>query len=263
MGTPSKSMSRRDQRVTQWMSVWKRLARHGLELGPIELERVVDLAPDLEVPRLEIDSRHGAVVQHRPLLGEVLAGWDALLLLLADARPADQKAAHQRSLRTWGELGRRVSRHRVVKRLTLVALLVAFLLGCASPPAPTATPVPNLATLPVPAGISGIPRPGTPSATLIAHTPAGTIEIGVEQTLALGHCGLGSPIDFDGSLWDPTFADNGSGGPLTDDQIGELINQTAVVLVLVDGLTAQIVTPRGARILLKRHDRARPYGLCL
>src|SRR5690348_1717081 len=72
----------------------ERLARHFLELGPRELERVLDLAPDLEVPRLEIDARHGAVVQDWPLLSEVLAGRDALLLLVADSGAAAQKARH-------------------------------------------------------------------------------------------------------------------------------------------------------------------------
>jgi len=147
-------------------------------------------------------------------------------------------------------------------RVFVVVFLVTALSGCGSPPAPTSTPVPDLATLPLPANIAGIPGPGAPSAMLEPHTPAGSVEIGVEQSFALGHCGLGSPIDFDGSLWDPSFGDDGSGGPLTEGQVGELSNQTATILVLVDSQTAELITPLGARIVLKRHAGPRAYYLC-
>lgn len=86
--------------------------------------------------------------------------------------------------------------------------------------------------------------------------------MGEPQSFEIGHCGLGSPIDFDGSLWDPTFGDDGSGGPLTNDQQGELINATQVELTIIDPVTALLVTPAGARVLLVRHDGARPYALC-
>ena len=33
-------------------------AKMAFTTGPVELERVVDLAPDLEIPRLEIDARY-------------------------------------------------------------------------------------------------------------------------------------------------------------------------------------------------------------
>jgi hypothetical protein len=93
-------------------------------------------------------------------------------------------------------------------------------------------------------------------------TPAGSVPIGSPQNFQLGHCGLGSPIDFDGSLWDPVAGDDGAQGPLTQDQMGELINATAVVLTLADATRAQMVTPLGARILLERHLGPRPYHLC-
>lgn len=140
-----------------------------------------------------------------------------------------------------------------------MALLALACVSETPTPLPTA---PDVATLPLQAGISGIPKPGAPTATVDSRTPPDTVQVAVEQSFQLGHCGLASPIDFDGSLWDPTFGDDGSGGPLTDPQIGELINQTATVLVLVDTQTAQLVTPLGARIVLLRHNGARAYGLC-
>lgn len=94
------------------------------------------------------------------------------------------------------------------------------------------------------------------------ETPPGSVPIGAPQNFQLGHCGLSSPIDFDGSLWDPTLGDSGAGVALTQDQHGELINSTTVVLALIDATRAVLVTPSGARILLVRHAGPRPYHLC-
>jgi hypothetical protein len=86
--------------------------------------------------------------------------------------------------------------------------------------------------------------------------------MGEEQNYTLGHCGLISSIDIDGSLWDPVAGDDGFGGPLTDAQLGELINSTPVVLVLLDPDAILFVTPLGARILMTRHDGPRDYAYC-
>jgi len=163
-----------------------------------------------------------------------------------------------------------------VRNTFAVALTLALtMVACAAPTTPTHAPTlesasptavatsnPALPTLPLPAGYSGIPGPGAPTAMMEAHTPAGSVPLGEPQSLEIGHCGLGSPIDFDGSLWDPTAGDDGSGGPLTTEQQGELINATQVELKIVDPDTAVLVTPAGARVLLVRHDGARPYALC-
>src|SRR6185503_12165939 len=45
-----------------------------LELLPVELDLVRDLAEHAEVPALWVESRYRPVMQHRPLLREVLAG---------------------------------------------------------------------------------------------------------------------------------------------------------------------------------------------
>ena len=146
-----------------------------------------------------------------------------------------------------------------------IVLLSLLTIACASPtptPTPSPSPAADLPTLALEANISGIPGGNEPVATVQSHTPTGSVPIGVQQSFTLGHCGLGSPIDLDGALWDPVAGDDGSGGPLTEDQIGELINSTAVVLVLIDHETALFATPLGARILLTRHDGPRAYLLC-
>ncbi len=151
-----------------------------------------------------------------------------------------------------------------MRALTLMLIaMVAF--SCASPDGlgpVTPSPPSDLATLPLPPGVSGIPEAGTPTSMVEPVTPPGSVPIGAPQSYTLGHCGLGSPIDFDGSLWDPTAGDNGAGGPLSQDQLGELINATPVILTLVDATRAQIVTPLRARVMLERHLGPRSYHGC-
>lgn len=152
-----------------------------------------------------------------------------------------------------------------MKRGLILALVGVALLACGSPGptgSPTPAPTPDLPSLPLPANIAGIPAQGESQIELEAHTPPGSVAVGVEQAYTLPHCGLVSPIDIDGSLWDPTFGDNGAGGPLTQDQLGDVINGTPVALVLVDHETMLMVTSHGARIVLTRHDGPRAYFGC-
>jgi hypothetical protein len=171
-------------------------------------------------------------------------------------------------------------------RSTGLALVAMLLIGCASAtPAPTSTPQPTpqptlqptaaptpaptaaatvgRESLPLPAAVSGIPGSDQPTVSLGPETPAGSVPVGEEQVFQLGHCGLGSPIDFDGSLWNPIAGDDGAGGPLTADQIGELINATTVSLLLTEPDVALIRTPLGAIITLERLPGERAYALCM
>jgi hypothetical protein len=162
-------------------------------------------------------------------------------------------------------------------RLAVLALMTLIVLACGSTPSATPTPIPtspptstpiptppdDLPKLTLPGTISGIPGPDDDfTATLEPHTPADSVAVGEDQVFTLGHCGLGSPIDIDGGMWDPIAGDDGLGGPLTEDQVGDLINATPVVLVLVDHDTMLMATQHGARILLTRHDGPRAYFLC-
>lgn len=138
----------------------------------------------------------------------------------------------------------------------LIGLLL--LVACAAP-----SPTPTLqATLrPLPEDLSGVPQPGF-STTLQPHSEPGTVPPGAEVGIHLGHCGLSSPIDLDGSLWDPIAGDDGQGGPLTGGQRGELINATLVTLMMLEPDRAQLQTPLGALITLVRHHGARAYNIC-
>ena len=65
----------------------------------------------------------------------------------------------------------------------------------------------------------------------------------------LGHCGLVSPVDIDGSLWDPTGYWTLNGAPATPAQEGELINATSVEVVLTLPNTLEMRTPAGLTVV--------------
>jgi hypothetical protein len=143
-----------------------------------------------------------------------------------------------------------------------LALLVLASIACGSPSptptqAPTPTPAPTPALLPLPANLSGIPTEEEFTAEVSPQTPE-ELTVGEERDYTLGHCGLISPVDIDGSLWDPV----GTAAALTEQQEGELINATPVVIVTSDENTMQMRTPAGALITLTRHDGPRRYFLC-
>jgi hypothetical protein len=107
-----------------------------------------------------------------------------------------------------------------------------------------------------------LPEPGDPSIELRPQSPGGELELGVERNFVLGHCGLASPVDLDGSLWDPIGGDNGVGGELNEGQRGELINATPTVVMLIEEDRLEMLTPLGAVITLARHDGPRGYFGC-
>jgi len=149
-----------------------------------------------------------------------------------------------------------------VLALALLLLLVACDTVAVPTLSPIASPMATPILLPLPEGVAGIPRPGTPTAIIQPRTQRGGIEPGVPHPFELGHCGLVSPIDFDGSLWNPIAGDDGAGGPLTDDHQAELINATRVALTLIEPDVVRLETPLGAVLTLVRHPGARPYSLC-
>jgi hypothetical protein len=128
---------------------------------------------------------------------------------------------------------------------------------------PVETPAPSLAPepRPLPEGYTRIPK-GRDTFLREPQSKAGTLEVGVPHNFRLQHCGIGSPVDVDGSLWDPKYGQDGTGGPLTDEQLGDLDNEGRVTLLLTDEDTLQMTTRHAAIITLIRHDGARRYGPC-
>jgi len=138
-----------------------------------------------------------------------------------------------------------------------------------SPPAtlpPASSPAPTepvaVVFLPLPAVVSRVPGPNDPSASVAPRSQPGA-QVGTAYRYTLEHCGLLSPFDFDGSLWDVVGGLDAVGGPIgSEDEIGELINATSGEVMLVTPDDAQFRTPRGSVIALERHQGKKDYFLC-
>ena len=148
-------------------------------------------------------------------------------------------------------------RPRHMKSL-LIGALAMLVLACGSPaptgPAPTARPLPS--------GIAIRPGADDPSAISTPGTEFGSWEVGQAQQYTLGHCGLASPIDFDGNLWDPTGGHNGSGQEPSPEQVTELLSSTTVSIMMISPLKAVMTAPSGAVVFLDRIPGAKAYLLC-
>ncbi len=124
------------------------------------------------------------------------------------------------------------------------------------PPTPTATP-----QHPLPLGLSEIPSGGV-TVELAARSRPGTMQLGVPRLFRLGHCGLRSPLDFDGSLWDPKYGHNGHGAPIRGDAVWALINEVPVTMILLEKDVAEMRTRVGLVVTLWRHHGPRLYSGC-
>ena len=139
-----------------------------------------------------------------------------------------------------------------------------------APPSPTASPsasptasLDTTGFLPLPEVLAGIPLGGGPSAEIAPATQRRLAPDPLTgHAFQLGHCGLLGPLDFDGSLWVARGAHNGLGGPISEEQLIELLNATPVRIFLLDDEQGLLVTPGNAFVLLARHEGPRHYALC-
>ncbi len=91
---------------------------------------------------------------------------------------------------------------------------------------------------------------------------ARTAELGKPYQYQLQHCGVGSPIDFDGSLWDVLGAQDGRDAAVSEDQLGELINAGSGTMTLVDPDHAVFRTQSGLLLGLRRHQGPKAFQGC-
>ena len=130
------------------------------------------------------------------------------------------------------------------------------------PPSPSPGIVLDVVFQPLPPVVVEVPA-DIPT-TSVAPTSGPALELGVPYPYSLGHCGLLTPIDLDGSLWQPVGGVSPSGGAIeSDEDIGELINATEGVLTLVDVDAAEFRTAGGSLIELLRAPGALDYPLCM
>jgi len=158
--------------------------------------------------------------------------------------------------------------------IILVAVLTA---ACTTDPVPSRTPVPTA----VPT-TGATPLPSTPPDLFAGalplppdvllpqgdfrvspESPPG-MPIGTPVPFDLGHCGLYSPVDLDGSLWEPVGGVDSQGGPIdTDEEIGPLINATRGEAMLVARERLDWRAGRGGVVVVfRRLDGPRDYPGC-
>jgi hypothetical protein len=90
----------------------------------------------------------------------------------------------------------------------------------------------------------------------IAVEPSSAVGLAAgPQPFTLGHCGIFSGIDADGSWWDPV-------GPVEMDS-GDAVNATVGVLNLTDPTHGTFVAPSGFAIQLERRDGAKVLPPCM
>jgi hypothetical protein len=71
---------------------------------------------------------------------------------------------------------------------------------------------------------------------------------------SLGHCGLMSPVDYDGSFWDPV-------GQIDGDH-GAAINPTTGTLRLTSENEAEFMSEDGFTVRFRRHEGPKAFLLC-
>ena len=103
-------------------------------------------------------------------------------------------------------------------------------------------------------------RPGEAGGTILVPVSA-PIAPATAYRFSLGHCGLSSPIDVDGSFWDPAEGLTAGGGPLDLESDGEMINATAGFFVVI-GDEARFRTGSGSVLTLERHDGEKEFPGC-
>ena len=103
-------------------------------------------------------------------------------------------------------------------------------------------------------------RPGEDGGTILAPVSA-PIAPATAYRFSLGHCGLASPIDVDGSFWDPLDGVTAGGGRLDLEGDSEMINATAGFFVVI-GDDARFRTGSGSVLSLTRQDGEKEFPGC-
>ena len=132
-----------------------------------------------------------------------------------------------------------------------VAVLLATACSPGPTPAPSASPWGGAVATPAPEQVAAQPvvARSSSSITLLPISPKGAA-IGVNYAYDMPHCGLGSPIDVDGSFWDaavlpadPVQFDGLPGGFL-------LTSPTEASFTALDGSVLRLVRHTGAKEFL-------------
>jgi hypothetical protein len=134
----------------------------------------------------------------------------------------------------------------------------------ASPSFAASPPPDDIVLWPLPESVAVVP-PDIPTVSVEPES-IDELEIGEPIEHSLGHCGLWSPVDLDGSLWQPVGGTKPDGSAIVegdDAAIGELINATPGVFVIVAEDRAHFTTATGSILEFLRAPGALSYPLCV
>jgi hypothetical protein len=152
--------------------------------------------------------------------------------------------------------------HRPAGAILLVA---SVLVACASVPVPEGSSPFDLVSTENPQDLpqnlevhEG--RPGASGGTILEPVSA-HLEPGIAYRFDLGHCGLLSPVDLDGSFWDPLDGTTSSGEPLDLAADPEMINAASGVVVVI-GDEARFRTAGGSVVRFARHEGEKEFPGC-
>jgi len=106
------------------------------------------------------------------------------------------------------------------------------------------------------------PMPANEEVRLPFGPSSPAIEHGIPYIFNLGHCGLQSPVDVDGSYWDPVDGVTPDGQPIDLGTDTEMINATAGVIVVIDD-EARFRTASGSVIRFARHGGDKEFPACM
>lgn len=153
-----------------------------------------------------------------------------------------------------------------VLRVGLAIIALVACVGCATDAAPTESSL-TFDDVAI-AGAREMPPGGPfqegrigPNGETIFEPVSADIEEGVAYRFNLGHCGLQSPVDIDGSFWDELDGVTANGQPFDLRQDGEMINATAGVVVVI-GDEARFRTESGSIIRFARHEGDKGFPGC-
>jgi hypothetical protein len=103
-------------------------------------------------------------------------------------------------------------------------------------------------------------RQGTNGGTVFDPISA-PIDDEVAYRFDLGHCGLLSPVDLDGSFWDPLDGVTSSGAQLDLAGDPEMINAAAGAIVVI-GDEMRFRTALGSVVRFERHEGEKEFPGC-
>ena len=103
-------------------------------------------------------------------------------------------------------------------------------------------------------------RPG-PNGGIVLDPVSTSVDHAIAYRYELGHCGLLSPVDVDGSFWNPVDGTTADGAELDLRADSEMINATGGLIVVI-GDEARFRTASGSVVRFERHAGEREFPGC-